>query len=82
MFKDVELSKNIKDLMKTYTKEECPNFILDKSYLIKILDDNDSILFMKNIIEKEKKESQFIIDIFLYLISKYPFSNDAVSYSL
>ena len=75
------LSKKIKYLMKTYTKEECPNFILDMSYLIKTLDDNgNSILFMKNIIDKEKKESQVIIDIFLYLISKYPISNDAVSY--
>ena len=72
------LSKKIKDLMKTYTKEEYPNFILDISYSIKILDDKRySISFIENIFEKE---SQVIIDIFLYLISEYPISNDTVNY--
>ena len=78
------IADKFKDLVKTYTKEECPNFIQDTSLLIQKIDEynENAKIFIKDIIQKEIKESKIIDDICLNLISNYSYyiSGDVIEY--
>ena len=72
--KIVELiSEKYKKLIKTYSKDTCPNFLKETSLLIYILDKKTGKgkYYMENTIEKDIKSHEVINNIYLYLSSYF-----------
>ena len=67
------LSEKYIELIKTYTKETCPNFIEETSLLIYMVNKKLFVgkYFIENTIEKYINSPQLKIKIFLYLSSNY-----------
>ena len=75
------ISDKYKELLKTYNKYTCPNFLKDTSFLIIILEENKfEQNFLENTIKKDIESSELIIDIFLYLSSNYNISQNIIKY--
>ena len=67
------LREKFKNIIKTYTKEKCPNFIKDIALFIYVIDKktNQTKNFMEKTIEQYIKSFQDINDIYLYLSTNY-----------